>query len=73
MHFDDIYAAQHYTDPNQEEFGRSERKKEIQNFLEVSEVAFNCWCLSEALQEYYCVYSNLNFVSVELTSLVFYQ
>ena len=37
------------------------------------EVSFNCWCLSEVPQEYFCLYPHLNFVSVELTSLVFHQ
>ena len=37
------------------------------------EVGFNCWCLSEVLQEYYCLYSHINFVSVKLMPLVFHQ
>ena len=37
-----------------------------------SEVGFNYSCLSEAVHKYYCVYSHLSFVSVELTSSVFH-
>ena len=78
MYHVNIYAAQHYTDPNPEQSGKSWTKK-IQNFLLVwlgfncLEVSFNCQlCLSKALQEYYCDYSHLSFVSVEITSLVFH-
>ena len=46
------------------------KRSEISRSL-TSEVGFNCLCLSEALEEYYCVYSHLRFVSVELTSLMF--
>ena len=47
-----------------------EKNSEFSRSL-TSEIGFNCSCLSEALQEYYCVYSHLSFASVELTSLVF--
>ena len=63
MCYVNIYAAQHYTYKNLEQSGRSERKK----FRIFSK--FDSF-LSEALQEYFCVYSHLNFASVELTSLV---
>ena len=79
MCYVNVYAAQHYTDPNLEQSGtiwnnleqsgRSERKFRI--FLKFY-FGFNCLCSSEVPQEYYCVYSHLNFVSVELTSLVFH-
>ena len=36
------------------------------------EVGFSYSCLSEAVQEYYCVCSHPNFVSVELMSSVFH-
>ena len=71
MYYVDIYAAQHYTDRNLEQSGRSERKR-FRIFLKFTlKVGFNCWCLSEISQEYYCLYSHLIFVSAELTSLVF--
>ena len=73
MYYVDIYAAQHYTDRNLEQSGRSERKR-FRIFLNLtSEVGFNFWGLSEVSQEYYCLCSHLNFVSVELTSLGFHQ
>ena len=37
-----------------------------------SEVGFSYSCLFEAVQEYYCVYSHPDFVSVELMSSVFH-
>ena len=37
-----------------------------------SEVGFSYSCLTGAVQEYYCNYSHLSFVSVELTSSVFH-
>ena len=61
-------------DPNLGQSGRSgltEKNSEFSRGLTL-EVGFNCSCLSEIPQEYYCVYSHLNFVSVELTSLVFH-
>ena len=75
MCYEDVYAAQHYTDPNLEQSGRSERK--IQNFLEVllRKLVLTVGVYLKFLevpQEYYCVYSHLNFVSVELTTLVFH-
>ena len=73
MYYVDIYASQHYTDPNLEQSGRSERKK-FRIFSKFDFGSwFNCWCLSEVPQEYYCVYSHLNFVSAELTLSVFHQ
>ena len=48
-----------------------EKKPRISQSL-TSEVGFSYSCLSGAVQEYYCVYSHLNFVSLELTSSVFY-
>ena len=72
MWYEIIYAAQHYTDSNLEQSGRSERKKPNFSRSLTSEVGFNYSCLSEAVHEYYCVYSHLSFVSVELTSSVFH-
>ena len=74
MYYVDIYAAQHCTDPNLEQSSKSERKK-IKMFLMFDFGSWFklCWCLSEVPQEYYCVYSHLNFVNAELTSLVFHQ
>ena len=46
-------------------------KEKIQSLT--LEVGFNCCCLSEVPQEYYFLYSHLNFVNVKLTSLVFHQ
>ena len=37
-----------------------------------SEVGFGCSCSSDAVHEYYCVYSHLSFVSVKLMSSVFH-
>ena len=68
-----IYAVQHYTDPNLEQSGRSEKKNAEFSGSLTSEVGFNYWCLAEVPQEYYCVYFHLNFVSVESTSSVFHQ
>ena len=65
MYYVDIYAAQHYTDRNL--VGLKEKNSEFSRNLTL-EVDFNCCCLSEVPQEYYCLYSHLNFVSVKLTS-----
>ena len=46
--------------------------KEKKSRLRKLPVGFGCSCLSEAVQEYYCVYSHLSFVSVELMSSVFH-
>ena len=69
MCYVNIYAAQHYTDPNLEQ---SEETKSEFSQSSTSEVGFYYSCLCEALQEYYCVYSHLSFASVELTSSVFH-
>ena len=62
-----VYAVQHYTNSNLEQSGRSEEKNSEFSRSLTSEVGFNCWCLSEVAQEYYCACSHLNFVSAELT------
>ena len=72
MWYEHIYAAQHYTDSNLEQSGRSEREKREYSRSLTSEVGFNYSCLSEAVQEYYCVYSHLSFVNVQLKSSVFH-
>ena len=69
MWYENIYAAQHYADSNLEQSGRFEGKKSLSL---TSEVGFGYFCLSEAVQEYYCVYSHLSFVSVEFMSSVFH-
>ena len=47
------------------------KKSEFSRSLTL-EAGSNYSCLSEAVQEYYCVYSHLSFVSVELTPSVFH-
>ena len=47
MHYVDVYAAQHYTDPNLEQSGRFERKQ-FRIFLTLTlGLGLNCRCLSE--------------------------
>ena len=49
-----------------------EKKKPKLSQSLTSECGFNYSCLSEAVPEYYCVYSHLSFVNVEVTSSVFH-